>query len=350
MSSRTLLFDHFINPLTELKNIAHTPRSWLLNQFGKSEFSMSTSDRKCQEKYLQFGNLIHVQHIPSVDWTLQKKGKLPDWTGMILPNREWDEGILHNTAYSAEAILAFRAMPYQQIKGSPKEVFLQILQYAHQRAKNIIINPGIVDDLPTVHQDDLRTNAYDHICNLCKKVGMDWDVTGELDNQGNLKLFANLYARKGIDTSFSLNNSNTELQSSKLSEQGTPSNHIFGYSHEQTNQRRLQVESLDQSSIDDYGSLELNQVYVGVHDGTTVQNASDARISQRSRPVIRVTRTALDKRNTFDFISVGNTVTVKDTKVGFNLNGGFGFEKQFRILSVSYNDLSNRTQMNIEVI
>jgi hypothetical protein len=356
MASRIRIFDHFQKPLIELDGIPTTPRSWILNGYGRCEFSvgydptLQQSVQQCQERFLQFGNLVHVEHIPSIDENESQNGKLPDWIGIILPPRSWDYGVCHVTVYQAEAILAFRAMPFRFVKGTPSAMMRQMLLDAHARAKNIIIQNGQIDDLALTFSDDLRTNAYDHIKKLIKDSGMDWSITGNVNSKSELELYANLYYRKGIDTGFYLSNTNTELSSPLLTEQGTPSNQVFGYSQAQTDRGRFSVETLDQDAIDDYGYLQLNQTYIGKHDPTSVRNASQSRIDKRSRPVKMIKRIALDYQNTFDYLDVGNTVIVKDTSVGFNPNGGFGFESEVKIISLDYNDLSNKVPLNVEII
>ena len=348
MASRITIFDHFMKRLAEIE-APTTPRSWVLNEYGRCEFSMSTSDPKCTETNMQFGNLVFIEHLPSRDETGTYHGKLPDWVGIILPPRTWGYGVLHVTAYAAESILAFRAMPYVSVKGTPKTVFAQILEHAHERAKNIIIQPGVLDDTAITCPDDLRTNAYDHIRKLIKTAGMDWNITGEIDNKGELQLFANLYLKKGIETGLVLHNNNTELGSPLLTEQGTPSNHVFGYSQANTAQARFSFEALNQAAIDDYGPLQLNQVFTGMHDPASVQNAAQNRANERGRPVKMIRRNLLDHSNAFDLIDTGNIVTVKETNAGFK-DGGMGVEERVRIISIDYNDLSNKAPLNVEVI
>ena len=350
MSSRIRIFDHFQKPLIELNGIPTTPRGWILNKYSRAEYSISTSDPKCKEKYFQFGNLVHIEHLPKRDWDLSVKGTLPSWTGIILPDRNWDNGALHVTVYSAEAILAFRAMPYLTVKNQPKEVFKTILNHAHDHARNIIIQPGQLDDLPITYPDDLRTNAYDHIIKMTGDCRMDWDVVGSVNEKGNLELVANLYNRKGIDTALSLNSSNVELQGPLLTEQGTPSNHVFGYSQSSTSESRIgPLEGIYQDSLNDYGSLQLNQVFIGKRDASSVLRSSQNKADNRGRPVKIIKRIALDNKKTFDYLNVGNTATVKESKVGFNKNGGFGFESKVKILTMDYNDLSNKVVLNVEV-
>ena len=348
MASRISIFDHFARPLAEIE-APTTPRSWVLNEYGRCEFSISTSDPKCTEQNMQFGNLVFIEHLPSKDETGQIHGKLPDWTGIILPPRTWDLGVLHIVTYGIEALLAFRSMPYASVRGTPRTVFTQILEHAQERAKNIVIQPGSLDDKPLTYPDDLRMNAYDHIRKMVDNVGMDWDVTGQINEKGELELLANLYDKKGVASGLVLHNNNTELQPPLLTEQGTPSNQVFGYSQAQTSQARHKVEVLNQEALDDYGPLQLNQVFTGKHDPTSVRLAAQARADERGRPKKIIKRVVLDRSDAFSLINIGNTVTVKDANVGF-YNGGFGIDTQVRIISMDYNDLSNKTPLNVEVI
>jgi hypothetical protein len=307
------------------------------------------SEQLLQERYFQIGNLIHVEHIPSKNVDGTNKGKLPDWTGIILPNQDWDDGVCHITAYSAETILKFRAMPYVSIKGTPITFMQQMINIIHERAKNIVFQPGIIDDKAITFPDDLRTNAYDHIMKLVNNSGMDFDVTGNINNN-RLEFFINLYNRKGIDTSLELNSINSESNSPLLSVQGTPTNQVFGFSQAQTSNSRYTAVAINQDAYNDYGPLQLNQVYMGVHDATSVLNMTQQRANDNGRPLKRVVRNAVDIGNTLDYLIVGNTLKVKDYRVGFNANGGYGFEERVKILSVTYNDLSNRIPLVIEVI
>jgi hypothetical protein len=350
------LFNHFCQPLDQLADIATTPRSWVLNGYGRCEFSIDPADPKCTESNFQFGNLLHIEHVPSVNDDGTINGKLPPWTGIILPPRTWDVDTLHITAYSAEAILAYRAMPYVTVSGSPADVFREIIGYANQHPSvtarpNIIFRLGRVDNLQTTFSDDLKTNAYDHIGKLCKFAGMDWDAAGSIDSRsGDLIITVNLYARKVTRTSLILGTDNTELQAPLLTEQGTPTNQIFAYTHAYTEaDREMQVVTY-QGSYDDYGPIQINTVYVGQHDLASVEQAALARLDARGRPAKLFKRVALDVGDTFSSIAVGNLVQVHEPRVGFNRAGGLGFQASVRIISVDYNDLSNKAPLNVEVV
>lgn len=356
MTSKITIFDHYCHPLVEFSNIPTTPRSWILNDYGRCEFSIGydptlpQSVQLCQERYFQYGNLIHIEHIPTQDENNVTNGQLPDWTGIILQPRNWQYGILPVVCYGIEALLDFRAMPYVKTTGSPATIFRDIINKAQVRAKNIPIQYGNIDDIQKTFSDELRQSAYKHIKKLVKDAQMDWGITGSINAKGNLDLYANLYVQKGIDTPLILNNQNTESTGDLLKEQGTPANHVFGYSDAFTQRSRYSVESKDENSINDYGPLELNAVFVGRKDKISTQNATDTKIDNRSRPIKLTQRNALDYKNTFSYLNIGNTFTIKDSNVGFAKDGTYGFESIFRIIGMSYNDLSNKVPLNIEFV
>lgn len=349
MPSRLSLFDHHCLPLTEIK-APTTPRSWVLDGYGRCEFSVSTADPKCTEANLQYGNLIYIEHIPSKDEGGVTHGQLPAWVGMILPPRKWDLGVLNVVAYSAEAILAYRAMPFQSIKGTPATLFKGIIEFANKAAGNIPFHLGVVEDKAAQLGADLRLSAYDHIQTIAKTAGMNWNVTAEIDTKGRLQLYANLYKAKGTDTGLILTNTNSELENPLLTEQGSPSNEVFGYTQANTPQSRQYARGAHQAAIDDYGPLQANQTFMGLRDAAGVAAAAQQLAGARGRPVKLVHRVALDRAQTLSALDTGNRVTVKDANAGFSPNGGFGFEVTARILSLDYNDLSNKCPLNLEVL
>jgi len=354
MPSTFRTFDHFAKQLGYLE-APITPRSWVLNGYGKAEFSvdlnyLTTKFPSKEETILKYNNLVFIEHIPSKDAAGTVNGKLPDWVGVILPDRTWNFGVMGATAYSAEAILTFRPMPLTKISGTPKAMFTQMLDFTRGIADDIVIQPGIVEDIPETFSDTLATSAYDHIKKLCTNAGMNFDVTGQIDTRGNLQLYANLYKRKGAETRLELTRDNTEKSEILLTEQGTPYNLVYGYSQASTKESRYFSIGRNQASIDKYGVLAVNQVFSGVTDQTSLQNTADAMADAMGEPVKMVRRVALDIGKTFDNVAAGNTVTVKDTTVGFKPGGGYGFEASARILSVDYNDLSNKAPMNLEIL
>jgi hypothetical protein len=321
---------------------------------GRCEFSMSLSDAKATENFLQFGNLLYIEHIPAMQADGTFNGQLPSWVGWIQPPRSWDIGVIHVTGYAAESIFSACPMPWVSVKGSPRDIFLKIIEYSNQFMRTygggITIQPGVIENSDKIFSYDLRLSAYEHIKTMTTNAGMFWDVTGEPTAKGNLALYANLYRSKGVQTGFDLNNLNTEASpgTSLLSEQGFPSNVILGHSQAQTAQSRHAGNGLHQDAVNDYGPLGLNLIFPGLKDGGAVKAAAQVRAASRGRPVKKVSRVALDIGQTFSYIDLGNVLRIIDRRVGFHPGGGFGFDAQYKIVSMKYNDLTNRTDLTLE--
>ncbi len=350
MASRITFFDHFMRPVDQME-IATTPRSWIYGGVGRAEFSISTSDPKALLKNLEFGNLVLIEHIPAKDENGVTKGLLQDWVGIILPLRNWDLGVIHVAAYSAEGILSFRPMPFVSLEGTPAVMFNRILKNANDLPNNgIIFQPGVVDDKSVILHDDLRLSAMDHLNTLVKNADMVWDVTPEISPSGSLMLFANLRATLGVDTFVALDVTNTELGNPQLSEQGNPNNYIIGYSHAFTNNDRVRAIGSDQASIDKYGVLAANHTFIEAGNVGSVKSLVDERVAIYAHPLKVVKRTALDIGNLFSLLVPGNTFELHDSTVGFKDDGTLGIDGRVRILSVDYNDLSNECPLNLEVL
>ena len=352
MPSNFHIFTHHALPLAQL-DAPITPRSWVLNGFGKAEFSVGTQhilDKwyPKEETIFEHNNIVHIEHVPTRDAAGTVNGKLPDWTGIILPDRTWNLGVINMTAYSAEAILTFRPMPLTKISGTPAAMFKQLLGMAQAVTNDIVIQPGVIEEGEGTFTDDLATSAYVHINKLCQRAGMNWDVTAQVDTKGKLQLYANLYRFKGSDTRLDLTSDNVENSSPLLSEQGTPYNVINGYSQASTKEGRLFKQGRNEASIAKYGVLAANHTFSGITDSAALKAAAQA-MADASPPVKMVRRVALDVGKTYDNIAHGNIVTVKDTNAGFKAGGGFGFETSARILSLDYNDLTNKAPLNLEI-
>jgi hypothetical protein len=350
MTSKITIFDHFQKPLVELSNIPTTPRSWVENAYGKCEFAISTDDPACKPQYLQFGNLIHIEHIAGVDADGNTLGKLPSWVGILLPPQSWDKGLIRLTGYSAEAILDFRSMPYISVDNTPANIFKRILELSRKIYTNIIINFGITDDLGQMYQDDFKLSGYAHIKKLVDNNRMDWDVTGFIDDAGNLQLQGNLYREKGRLVNYTLTETNTELTSPYLTVQGTPSNVVHGFSQAQTQNSRRGAIGINQTALDIYGPLELNKVFMGTKDEAAVKTAAQAWADENGKPVTRVNRNVLNVGKAFDYMEVGNVLPIRERAgVGFLPRGGFGIDGVVRVIAVSYNDLTDKVPLSVDV-
>lgn len=351
MPSKITAYSQHLHPLAEI-TAPTTPRSWVLSGYGKADFSMSSSDPKATETNLQFGNVYLIEHIPTKDETGAAKGKLPNWIGKVMPSREWGFGVISKTVYSMEGYLKYCPMPLTKIDGTPRQIFTEIIRHANEFVKHYgggtVFQFGIVEDKPLTLSDKLVTNAYDHIQTLVARAGMDWDITAETDARGNLLLYANLYQSKGSVTDVVLSNINTELEGGLLSEQGDIFNVVIGYSQSSTPQQRYPGIGVHQGALNDYGPFGVNQVFTGLFDPASVRSAAQVIADKRGRPVKMIPhKVMLDISKVFSAVNTGDTVTVRDTNAGFSPGGGLGFEIASRVITMEYNDLSNKVPLTL---
>jgi len=359
MTSNIRIFNRWGEADTILENIPTTPRSWVLNGYGRCEFSISMDDPKCQEQLLQFGNLILVEHVPTQTRDEgagdpdAPVGQLPPWAGIILPPRNWSDKVVHITAYSAEAILAYRALPFMEVRGMPHGVFNSIISIVNRNNPPVLFQLGQVDTITTlIYQDKFTTNAFDHIKKMSEFCTMDWGITSRLEPSSlALTLIANLTNRKTIPAPIKLTPDNTETLDPILSEQGTIMNRIYAYTQANTSADRVMQQIDMQTSIDKFGPFEVNKVYTGVTDPAVLAAAAQSRTAGENgfpKPIFK--RVALNVGSTFDYLRVGNVLWVEEPRAGFNPSGGFGFHSVVRILSMDYNDLSDKVNLTIEIL
>lgn len=365
MTSKIWLYNHWGELEEGGYPISTTPRSWVLNGYGRTDFAIPLSDGvMLKEKYLRAGNFVRITHYPNEDEGRTEYGVLPEWVGMIIPAKSWNKDAVVVSAVSIEALLAYRAMPFVKVEGTPDVVFKAIIGYATSseiiKNESIPLSIGRVDTAagtsmggvtlpPTPYADELRTNAYDHIGKMIKTTGMDWDITHTVTSSGALALKANLYAKKGRE-GLVLTPKNSDDQSPLLTEQGTIVNHIFGYNQAQTEATRVMQEIKDDASINKYGPFQSNVIFTGVTEGGRLSASTQSRANSTGEPTRMVSRTALDFEDTFSFIAPGNICYVYDPRVGFNADGSLGFRSWARILSADYNDTSNKCALHISLI
>lgn len=368
MTSKIRIFNKFGEILDTLDGVS-TTRSWVLNKYGRCEFAIPyklTDPETGQEfdnpkltlRNFEFGNLIHVEHIPTTgpDEGEVPAGKLPDWVGVILPDRTWNDDVVLITAYSAETLLAYRSMPYASISLPAGQAFQQLIAYANNLStKNTIqINEGTVFSNETSYQDNLVTNAYDHIVKLVQATNMIWRVRGEISPQSYaLSLYADLfgeflYAKSSLPT-LTLTGQNTKEKNPLMKEQGTIITDIFAYTHASTAADRKMQEVINQTAFDLYGPFQVNLVFTGVEDVSTLEQMARERFSTISGPKRLFSKVVIDTGDAFNYLRLNNVLRINEPKVGFNPSGGFGVSAFVKIIAMSYDDTANETDLTIEV-
>jgi hypothetical protein len=347
--SRFTLFDHSGNPLAEIETLS--TRSWILNDIGRCQFRIPTNDSKCLEKYLEYGNFIHVEHIPSVDGDGNARGKLPDWTGVILPPRTWYTGEVEIVAFSAEMVLHRRTPPFKTFWCfAHYDLMEKMLDYGNSYAwGGIKVQRGTfeVDGYAGGFWSDVYQTIFEHMHNFGEV-----EVVGSRDTNGKLNLTANWYlaGHKGIYSNIPLQAENTEGSSGGvlLTEQGTILNEFWTDSNPGTIGDRTIASARNPDSVSRYGLMQGKSIVQGAND-IDLQNEARKQINLNSYPVWTFQPNALDVEKLFTYMVPGNTMPVAIPNAGFYL-GKVGFQGTARLTGVEYSEASNTCRLVLEAL
>ena len=340
MSSKITLFNFSGNYLAELDKVPSV-RSWVRDDFGRAQFTLSTKAPQCTERNLRYGNLVLIEHVPST--ATPTHGQLPPWVGVIMPTRIWTLGNVQVTAYTPEYLLQYRGMPQGTINGPPGNLFSQLIQDAAAvsgfYSGGTPIYPGAIDASGPTISEIVTSSAYDHIKSIVTKSGNDWNITGVKDANNKLWLYANWYLNIEAATNLLLADSNSSIDASTpiLTENGPIYNAVYGQS--QTQNLSPVSSQQDLASMGQYGILHVIQTFP-VTDQNSVTVAAQQFIAANSQPRMVVTPTALDTALTFGSLFVGAIVQYSTLAVGFQ-GGALGMTQQYCINSMEYDDMKN---------
>lgn len=365
--SRIRIFNPLGNLIDELEY--PTRRSWVLNSqtsaVGRCEFTVNTYDAasggynpKLTLANFSYGNLVLVEHRPSVNADGSTNGLLPPWVGVLLPPQTWEYGKVKFTAYSVERLLAFRPL-YNvdaNVDGHAGGHFSRILKISNQWASiygGIAIQSGNVDLSGGALIFNYGNTAYPVIQYIANYSHCDWDVTPQVSASNQLQLFGNWYPAggKGVNSGVVLSNYNTILTSPLYTEQGDFYNGVYAQSDAQTNGTRVVATSVDQTSIAQSGILAGYQVFRGTSGAAqpVIQALADAYVAQNKTPVRTFAPTLLDVDNAFSFAAIGNTFLIQNDTVGF-YNGGIGVSGPAKVTAAEYDELSNSVKMAVALL
>ena len=348
MSSKITVFDFAGNYLAELDKVP-TVRSWVRDDQGRCTFPISTSSKQCTERNLRYGNLLLIQHIPSVDDTGATHGQLPDWVGFISVPRIWSVGVVQVTAYTMEGLLAYRGMKQRTINGMPGDLFKILIENVRALGNyydgGTIIHRGSVYVAGLPIQEVIIGSAYDHIKSIqTKSNGQDWNITNTIVNN-KLMFWANWYKKIGQATNLILQDSNcrADPNSPLLTENGPIYNAVYGQSSTQ-NLSPTDSEH-DDVSMDKYGILHTIQIFAAKdRNPAAVTAATKSFLAAHKEPSYVATPAALDRGLTFSSLNIGNILNYSTLAAGFT-STGLGFNAQFSITSMEYDDIANECKL-----
>lgn len=334
--SRIQVFDRNGVMIAEFE--ATCNRSWLLSDVGKAQLDLSVFDAKCRREYLEFGNLVLVEH-----------EKLPAWGGVIDTPRTWyGNGAVSVQAYSAEKLLSYRIAPLNiTLKGTAGEIVRQMLQLA-QADDTLPIVEGQIDVGGTQRQETLNVSVIlEEMQRVAKRAGGEFTVIPVV-TRGILSFELSYYTSIGRETGFGLEEGhNLELTSRVLVEQGNLVNDLVGYGDGASWTSRPTQRVIDEGSIGLYGRRQGAKNFSGnVIEGTLLDN-SVKYVEQRKQPRMTFDLSALNVGETWSWLRPGNVLKMRLFSVGFN-GDSFGYTGDVLVRGMEFNEEKNTVRIICE--
>lgn len=326
--SRVLICSPMGIPLADID--ARVWRAWKLNGYAEAQFLIATTDAKARDEFICPGNLLYITH-----------STLPDWVGIIDPPIKWNHNHIEVNAKSAEVIFDWRVPPIWGVNTSIGAQFRTVLEFMNSW-NGLPVYPGdIWGSAPdTVYV--ASTKCSDYMARLVKAYGIDWSVTAKLEGN-KLRLYANLYERRGQVTNFELNNSNTEASEPVLTDTGPIFNHVWVYSDAGEGGGRNYKDSRDDESIAKYGLRQIAEQGAGSAD-EGLQYQADNRLLDYKQPKHYITPAVLNKGGAFQHIALGNILRWRSSRVGFTGNA-IGSEMDVRLEGFEYDEAQDKMKL-----
>ena len=332
MSGRKAIYNHHGSWLTDIK--ATVNRTWKLNQYGSAEFKMAITDPKTTQVNLEYGNFIVCEH-----------PKLPDWVGMLV-GQVWDNGIITVQANQAEYIMETRITQRNQtIEGSPGIIFSTLITELWDAEDWNIVTPGtIFPDGEKLKREYHFDSLYSKIVELSKDSKCDWWLEPYIDNTGKLTFLANWSEKRGRPmTKILAEGKNIALGNNVLRVQGKIVNKLRMFGDGATWHEKPVASRNNKKSKDRFGPMFGAEYAPGVTK-EELNALADTRIKETAYQRNTFSIIALDKRDTFNNLGMGNTGRLILKTYGFKeLEDGihqtrFGTDATVRILQMALDE------------
>lgn len=250
MTTRTTIYDRGGRLLAELDVMVK--RSWVKNKPGSASFAISTLDAKCIEEYLQFGNLVLIEH-----------DKLPSWCGYITTPREWGNGVVSVNASGMMGRWSGRSgVGEVNYGGSPGYAIEGFIREMNARDDTRIrMGERVLDGIAEVGSVPNTSKMLEFISQMVdefKNCLLEFEP-GK-DDSGRLVVMANWRKLpEEVGLTVLMEGHNIEAVNNVLVEQGTIANKLWLQSKGETKQDRKVIELVDSESIERYGMYELSE-------------------------------------------------------------------------------------------
>jgi hypothetical protein len=328
---------------TALTTITATaPREWVLNDVSVCTWKMSLNDPKCREDYLQYGNIVYIQH-----------ESLPDWVGLLDSDdndgRVWTSGReLIVRALSAGILFDYGDMPVVKVTGTAGRIYEQIVERVNsQRVVSTLLNGNIYQG--GANRDEaLGGSALDAVRNVAQKAGHHWDVSAVV-NSGRIALYANWYADRGVRHDRLLTEADLEFTDGFLRETGKIKNGLTGYGDASTQSTRLSVYVENSDSIGTYGRRRGSEVFSGNKQIGTLTENTTTKVGTMATPRRKVRFSMVNNNNLYNVIDLANLYPFHLDNAGFLPGGGFGTNGTVRLLAFGTDDATENQKIDASV-
>jgi hypothetical protein len=319
-----------------------TERSWVLDEFGKCEFTLSLLDAKSARQYLDIDNLVYIEGGDG----------LPAWGGVIDTDIDWnDDGTITYSAYSGEYLLKYRRTPTNDVfrETSAGALFERFINEAN-KSEDLLIRTGVIWTGGTPAEDTMDGKSfYDHAKALAKNRGNNWSIEPAIDPVSHRLYFvANYYERAGVVRTQALKEGlNIKKKSRPLSVQGQMINNLLGIG-DGSDATRPTWEAEDADSRTRYRLREGSEDFSGCVALATVRTHTEERLKivSKSRNVYKLEVTNVG--GIYANIRKGDTLPLKMYSMGYLRDDEIGVDTNVRISRMRYFDDTDTMEITPE--
>lgn len=333
---RIRIFNRDGFPLAEFR--ASIDRSWVCGDEGRATFTYpSRKTEIVNSNILNYGN-----------WLLIENDTLPAWIGVIDIPREWSARNVTVCAYTPEHLFGQRRGPLEEkITGSAGTIFTKLLQKVNQ-AEKTIIRAGEIYTGGAQREETLNPTLLNRdLQRVWERSGEEYQWRPVVSDTGKLTVYADWLKKLGVDTGALLfegkGGGNIEDKNNVLVEDGPIVNDLLAYGDGISWQSKPNVVIRDNDSIGSYGLRQDAEEYAGVSNVQTLTKNGQKKVNQFKETAKTHKLFAVNKGDTFQYISLGNRFTVRFENIRF------GYEAKVKIIGMAYDtDSRNKIELVVE--
>jgi hypothetical protein len=328
--STVYIFDFSGNKIAELE--ANVRRSWAINRVGDAEFALSIYDKAFKASTIQFGN-----------WILVKDPPLPDWVGMIDPERSWSSGSVSIRAFSAYQITKYRRIVDDKKKAPPGELARWGLGHINTKG-SVVLECQTVDSSGAAIEEVIgETTVMSFVDGLLSRTSFELGIEGVMTNNV-LSLQAAWVKRLGWETGALLAEGiHFEAGQGILLEQGDLYNDLFGISNGANAQNRKTSVASNADAARVYGPRSGVKTFDSSESGT-IETLTKNMVDKKAWPRRTVSVSVANIKGIWQYLALGNVVWVECYTMGFT-GSAPGCRFRARITGLEMDDSRNALQV-----